>query len=153
VKKILKDEVFVGGDYNTGFLNGFLDRIDVKALTEEIEHAAGEDTSVVSLDALRIEGSDEIKVLSAQAGVFYLTPSPAEPDFVKVGDVIDTNSTLCLLEAMKLFTAINLNGYGKDGTELYPSDTKYEVVRVVPVSGQAVNRGDLLFVIKPSKEA
>ena len=149
VKRILKDEVFVGGDYNTGFLNGFLDRIDVKALIWDIEQAAGEDTSVLNLDVLRIEGTDEIKVLSSQAGVFYLTPSPAEPDFVKVGDVVTTDSTLCLLEAMKLFSALNLNAYGKDGQELYPSDKKYELVRIVPVSGQAVNRGDLLFVIKP----
>jgi biotin carboxyl carrier protein len=103
----------------------------------------------VTLDALKIDGSEEIKVLSSQAGVFYATPSPSEPDFAPVGTKIGTKGTLCLLEAMKLFSPITLESYGKDGVGLYP-EGDYEVVRVVPNSGQAVNKGDLLFVIKPS---
>jgi acetyl/propionyl-CoA carboxylase alpha subunit/acetyl-CoA carboxylase carboxyltransferase component len=148
VKKILKDKTFIKGVYDTNFLKGFLGRIDAKALIEEIESAAGEDTCAVNLDSLKIEGSDEIKVLSAQAGIFYLTPSPSEPEFVHVGKVIGIEDTLCLMEAMKLFSAITLGSFGKEDHPLYPAG-QYEVVRVVPVSGQAVNRGDLLFVIKP----
>jgi len=34
-------------------------------------------------------------------GVFYRTPSPGEPEFVRPGDVIDVYRTLCLMEAMK----------------------------------------------------
>lgn len=152
VKKILKDEVFVGGDYDTTFLTHFLDRVDIKALIDEIEAAAGEDTSVLDLDTLRIEGTDEIKVLSSQAGVFYLTPSPTEPEFVSENAIVDVDQTLCLLEAMKLFNATSLASYARDDQELYPSTQKYQVVRIVPVNGQAVNKGDLLFVIKPVSE-
>jgi acetyl/propionyl-CoA carboxylase alpha subunit/acetyl-CoA carboxylase alpha subunit len=148
VKKILKDDVFLNGDYDTNFLGGFFERIDIKELVDEIESSAGEDSSVVTLDALKIEGSDEIKILSPQAGVFYATPSPSEPDFAPVGGSVGVTDTLCLLEAMKLFSPITLESFGKDGVALYPVGD-YEVVRVVPSSGQAVNKGDLLFVIKP----
>lgn len=149
VKKILKDEKFLSGEYDTNFLGGFLERTDIPSLIKEIEDAAGEDASAMDIESLKIEGSDEIKVLSSQAGVFYLTPSPTEPEFAKEGDVLGVDDTLCLLEAMKLFSAVNLRSYAKDGVDLYDPDQRYEIVRVVPVSGQAVNRGDLLFVIRP----
>jgi len=149
VKKILKDEKFLSGEYDTNFLQGFLERTDVPVLIKEIEQAAGEDATAMDFEMLKIEGSDEIKVLSSQAGVFYLTPSPAEPEFTKEGDIIGVDDTLCLLEAMKLFSALNLRSYAKDGVDLYDAKMSYEVVRVVPMTGQAVNRGDLLFVIRP----
>jgi len=145
--KIMKDEAFLSGDYDTNFLQGFFARVDQQALIKEIEAGSGEGSNQIDISNLTIEGSDEIKVLSPQAGVFYLTSSPSEPEFVKVGEELDLEKTLCLLEAMKLFTSLNLAAFNKD-QELY-SNRKYTLVRTVPVSGQAVNKGDLLFVIKP----
>ena len=60
--------------------------LDADALIEEIEKEAGKDSSVVSLEALAIEGSDELKVLSPSTGIFYITPSPSEPEYVAVGE-------------------------------------------------------------------
>ena len=147
LRKIIKDDIFIKGDYDTNYLEGFFQRTDHEALIKEIEEASGENQGGIDISNLQIEGSDEIKVLSPQAGVFYLSPSPAEPDFVKVGDEVNLEQTLCLLEAMKLFTSLNLTTFNKDHA-LY-SSASYTLVRTVPVSGQAVNKGDLLFVLKP----
>lgn len=48
---------------------------------------------------------------------------------------------------MKLFSPLSLKNCNPGG-DFYDSDKNYEVVKVIPTPGQAVNKGDLLFVIK-----
>jgi acetyl/propionyl-CoA carboxylase alpha subunit len=147
LKLILTDEVFRSGEYDTGYLPKFFERTDLKKMIKDTEKVSGTAGQTLDKGAIEIEGSDELKVLAQGAGIFYLTPSPADPEFVSEGDVIDVEQTMCLVEAMKLFRPINLAFYG----ELYADHDKYEVVRIGPATGQAVNKGDLLFVIKPAK--
>jgi acetyl-CoA carboxylase biotin carboxyl carrier protein len=45
-------------------------------------------------------------VRSPSFGVFHSTPAPDAPPFVTVGAAVDEGQTLCLIEAMKVFTAI-----------------------------------------------
>ena len=149
IKKILKDETFRKGRYDTGYLPEFLSRIDAPVLIREIEEASGQVGVTLDLEMLKIEGSDELKVLSPSTGVFYRTPSPSEPEYVNVGDVISTEDVLCQLEAMKMFTPLNLNNFAAEDGEVYSSGLKYHVTRINLNSGQQVNVGDLLFVIKP----
>lgn len=153
IRKILDDEVFIKGEYDTGYLPEFLSRIDAEALVREIEAASGATGAGLSLEMLQIEDSDELKVLSPSTGVFYRTPSPSEPEYVNEGDVIGTEDTLCQLEAMKMFTPVNLNSFAGDSGELYQSSLKYEITRINITSGQQVNEGDLLFVIRPVEAA
>ncbi|MFT4712386.1 MAG: acetyl/propionyl-CoA carboxylase alpha subunit [Candidatus Azotimanducaceae bacterium] len=149
IKRILKDDEFLNGIYDTGFLPAFLERTDVPALIAETEDASGIESRGIDLEMLRIEGSNELKVLSPSTGVFYRTPSPTEPEYVNVGDVIDIETVICQLEAMKMFTPVNLNTFSSDDGEVYDSNQKYEVTRINLGTGQQVNEGDLLFVIKP----
>lgn len=149
IKRILKDETFRGGVYDTGFLPKFLAGIDAKALIHEIESNSGIVEQKLDIKALKIPESNEIKVVSPSTGIFYLTPNPAEPAFVKVGGRINTKQTMCLLEAMKLFTPVTLESFNSETGEIYPSDIEYEVTRVNKTTGQQVNVGDLLFVIRP----
>ncbi len=149
VKRILKDQEFIDGQYDTGYLPKFLKRINANDLIDEIEEASGTAGTEIDLEMLRIEGSDELKVLSPSTGVFYLTPSPSEPEYVQVGDEVTTGDTLCQLEAMKVFTPLNLNTFAGDSGEVYSSAQTYEVTRINVSSGQQVNEGDLLFVIRP----
>jgi biotin carboxyl carrier protein len=102
------------------------------------------------MEALRITGTNELRLPAPSAGVFYRTPSPGDPEFVRPGDVIDVYRTLCLLEAMKTFSTLNLSTFRTNDTPLFPAGTFFEIVRVVPENGQAVNRDDLLFVIRPA---
>jgi len=149
IKRVLKDEVFLSGDYDTTFLANFLERTDVPSLIEDIERVSGSSADVIDLDMLRIENSQELKVLSPSSGVFFRTPSPSEPEYVSVGDQVTVGDTLCVLEAMKMFTSCSLNSFSSSQGELYPSLTQYRVNRINVSNGQQVNEGDLLFVIQP----
>ena len=57
--------------------------------------------------------------------------------------------TLCLLEVMKMFQPLSLSSFNKSGTEVYPANTGYVVTHAKGVDGQQVNKGDLLFVVRP----
>ena len=147
LKRILSDKTFVDGEYDTGYLPAFLRSIDAEQLVTEMAYT-GVDSSGTSLDSLRIEGTQELKVLAPMTGIYYATPAPTEPDYVSVGDRIKLSAILCQIEAMKLFSQISLSSVLGAG-EIFMADQTYEVVRLNQVNGAQVNSGDLLFVIRP----
>jgi acetyl/propionyl-CoA carboxylase alpha subunit len=149
LKRVLTDSVFRDGVYDTTYLPRFLERIDADALIREIDEAAGKAGTGIDRNAIRIEGSEELKVLSPSTGIFYSTPTPAEPDYVSVGDRIGVDDVLCQLEAMKIFTPLALEDFNGPDGDLYPANQRYEVTRINNISGQQVNVGDLLFVVRP----
>ena len=51
-------------------------------------------------------------VTSPMVGTFYTSPAPGEPPFVKVGDEVAANQTLCIVEAMKLMNEITAEEMG-----------------------------------------
>ncbi|MBX3706458.1 MAG: ATP-grasp domain-containing protein [Pseudomonadales bacterium] len=146
--RILSDSVFRDGVYDTNYLPEFLARTDAQALIRDIEAAAGEMSGGIDRDAIRIDGSNELKVLAPATAIFYTTPTPTEPDYVAVGDRISVRHTLCQLEAMKIFTPLKLADFNTE-FELYESEREYEVTRINMATGQQVNVGDLLFVVRP----
>ncbi len=147
LKRVLRDDVFNAGVYDTGYLPEFLTRTDTDALIAEIEASAGEVRGAIDRDAIRIEGSDELKVLSPATAIFYTTPTPTEPEYVLVGDRVRVTDTLGQLEAMKMFTPLRLADFNTDAV-LYDPEREYEVTRINMAAGQQVNVGDLLFVVK-----
>lgn len=151
LQRILADDQFVNGEYDTGYLPAFLKRIDTQALIEDIKASAGETGNKITAEALKIEGSDEIKVLAPASCIFYGAPSPTEPPYVREGDMVTVDQTLCLMEAMKMFTPLSLKALNTQGMELYSAKQKYQVVRIHNSEGQQVNQGDLLFVLRPVK--
>ncbi len=148
LRKILADEVFLAGVYDTNYLPELLQRTDIDGLIEAIELGSGAADSGIDLDSLRIEASDELKVLAPATAIFYSTPSPSEPEYVSVGDEIALDHTLCQLEAMKIFSPLCLADFNADG-DLYDPSKRYQVTRINMSNGQQVNVGDLLFVVKP----
>lgn len=149
LKRVLDDKVFQEGVYDTTYLPQFLARIDLDALIADIENAAELHANAVDAGALKIEGSDELKVLSPSTSIFYGSSAPTEPPFVKEGDIIDVEQTLCLMEAMKMFTPLSLKQFNHGDSQLYPASKKYKITRIMNSDGQQVNQGDLLFVVKP----
>ena len=150
VKRVLRDPTFLAGDYDTDYLPEFLANEDVDSLIEEIDDTAGTQAGAIGSDAIRIENSVELRVLSPSAGIFFATPSPAEPEYVQPGQRIGLDDILCQLEAFKIFTPLRLNDYNSDDNGLY-REAEYEVTHVNVTSGQQVNAGDLLFVVKPAE--
>ena len=149
LKRILDDSIFQLGDYDTTYLPQFLARTDGDDLIAEMESSSELNNNQVDAKTLEIEGSDEIKVLSPSTCIFYGSASPTEPPFAKEGDVIGIDQTICLMEAMKMFTPLSLKHFNTNGNELYPTNTRYRITRILNSDGQQVNQGDLLFVMKP----
>ncbi|NKF49286.1 ATP-grasp domain-containing protein [Shewanella sp. WXL01] len=147
LKRILADGTFNEGVYDTNYLPRLMAEIDADALIEEMEAAA--ETEAVDTESLRVGESNELKVLAQGAGIFYTSPAPGEADFVKEGDVVTVDQTLALTEAMKMFSQVSLAGFNRKDAELYPSDKKYRIERILNSNGQQVSQGDLLFVISP----
>ncbi len=75
------------------------------------------------------------EVKSPMVGVLYLSPSPEEANYVKVGDIVKEGDVLCLIEAMKTFNQIKAPFGG--------------IIREILVeSGSAVEFDEPLFVIE-----
>lgn len=81
------------------------------------------------------EPADEkhIKIItSPMVGTFYASSSPDSPAFVKVGDSISADSTVCIIEAMKVFNEI-------------PAEVSGKVVAVLVENEDPVEFGQPLF--------
>jgi acetyl/propionyl-CoA carboxylase alpha subunit len=148
--RVLADDAFIAGRYDTNYLTELLKGVDAEALQREFEASAGVSTSGFNADTIRIDGSDELKVLAPSTGIFYITPSPSDPEYVSVGDLVDVRHTLGQMEAMKIFTPLSLRDFNNGDDALYPDDQSYEVTRINMANGQQVNAGDLLFVVRPT---
>ena len=74
---------------------------------------------------------------SPMVGTFYATPGPDKAPFVTVGSKIGPDTTVCLIEAMKIFNEIK-------------AETSGTVEEVLVKSGQPVEFGQPLYRIRPS---
>lgn len=73
-------------------------------------------------------------VTSPMVGTFYSCPAPGKPSFVKVGDVVNEQTIVCIVEAMKVMNEVKA---GVSGTvaEVYvengkPVDFGMRLIRV-----------------------
>ncbi|MFI5157076.1 MAG: acetyl-CoA carboxylase biotin carboxyl carrier protein [Chitinophagales bacterium] len=76
-------------------------------------------------------------VTSPMVGTFYAAPSPTDPIFVKVGDKVEKNTVVCIIEAMKVMNEIKANVSGT-------------LVEILMEPGQPVEFGTKLFRIVES---
>ena len=51
-------------------------------------------------------------VTSPMVGTYYSSPSPDSPPFVKVGDRVDENTIVCIIEAMKVMNEVKAGASG-----------------------------------------
>lgn len=51
-------------------------------------------------------------ITSPMVGTYYTTPSPDDPQFVKVGDKVEKNTVVCIIEAMKVMNEVKANVAG-----------------------------------------
>lgn len=76
------------------------------------------------------------RIESPMVGTFYAQPNPDADAFVRVGDRVTADTIVCLVEAMKIFNEIKAECSGT-------------IHKVVPASGDAVEFGEPLFLVKP----
>ncbi len=98
--------------------------------------SAATQTTVESAEV--IEDSEESKytvVRSPMVGTFYRAPSPTSPPFVDVGKNVNADTTLCIVEAMKVMNEIKAETSGK-------------VVKILVENAQPVEEGQAMFYIE-----
>ena len=69
-------------------------------------------------------------------GSFYATPKPGEPPFVRLGDRVEADTVVCIIEVMKLMNSV-VAGVAGIVTAVHASD------------GDLVEHGQALFTIQP----
>lgn len=78
-----------------------------------------------------------IGVTAPNLGTFYRAPKPGAQPYVEIGQEVQADTEVCLIEVMKLFTPVSAGTAG--------------VVREVCIDdGQMVEFGQLLVVIEPA---
>ncbi|NLP57708.1 acetyl-CoA carboxylase biotin carboxyl carrier protein [Lutibacter sp. B1] len=87
--------------------------------------------------ASKDENSKYIEIKSPIIGTFYRKPSPDKPVFVEVGDTVNKDTVVCIVEAMKLFNEIESEVSGK-------------IVKILVEDGTPVEFGQPLFLVDPS---
>ncbi|KZE79198.1 hypothetical protein AV654_17125 [Paenibacillus elgii] len=77
-----------------------------------------------------------IEIVAPTVGTFYASAEQGAAPYVQVGDKVTPEKVVCVLEAMKLFTEVSAKVSG-------------EIVEIAAESGQFVEYGQPLFIIKP----
>lgn len=58
-------------------------------------------------------------VTSPMVGTYYCCPAPEHPPFIKVGDQIDEDTVVCIVEAMKVMNEVKAGVTGKVAEVLF----------------------------------
>jgi len=77
------------------------------------------------------------QIVSPMVGTFYLSPSPDSPAYVTVGQEVQEDTVVCIVEAMKVMNEIK-------------AETRGVIVEVLAQNGKPVEFGKPLFAIRPA---
>jgi acetyl-CoA carboxylase biotin carboxyl carrier protein len=75
-------------------------------------------------------------IRSPMVGTFYGAANPDSPAFVKVGDHVGPDTTVCIIEAMKVFNEI-------------PAECAGRVAAIMAKNGDAIEFNQPLFRVDP----
>jgi acetyl-CoA carboxylase biotin carboxyl carrier protein len=76
------------------------------------------------------------QIKSPMVGTFYSSPSPDAKPFVQVGAVVNEETDVCVIEAMKVFNNIK-------------AEVRGTIAKVLVENGKTVEFGTVLFLVKP----
>ena len=95
------------------------------------------ETPAAPLEKKPVSFSENLHVVrSPMVGTFYRSPMPGEPPFVEVGQEVEPDTIVCIIEVMKLMNSIEA---GVRGT----------VREIVVANAGAVEAGEALMAIEP----
>lgn len=78
--------------------------------------------------------TDLYQINSPMVGTFYNSSSPTEDPYVKIGQEVNENTIVCMVEAMKLFNEIE-------------SEVKGQIEDILVENGELVEYGQPLFLV------
>jgi len=102
-----------------------------------VAHAAPAPTALAAPVAAAPAAVEEVgpAIHSPMVGTFYRASAPGEPLLVNVGDSVDENTTVCIIEAMKVMNEIK-------------AETRGTIARLLVEDGKPVQYGQPLFQLK-----
>lgn len=109
-------------------------QIGVPAMTS-VPMPAPADPVAANIDPAET-GQGLISIESPIVGTFYQASSPDSEPYVKVGDNVDADTVVCIIEAMKVMNEIK-------------AETNGVVVEVCCKDGEAIEFGQVLFKVRP----
>jgi acetyl-CoA carboxylase biotin carboxyl carrier protein len=83
------------------------------------------------------QASGTVAIKSPMVGTFYRSANPDSPPYVDVGDSVGRDTTVCIIEAMKVFNEIK-------------AEIEGTIVELLVENGQSVEYGQPLFLVKPA---
>jgi acetyl-CoA carboxylase biotin carboxyl carrier protein len=98
--------------------------------------AAAAATPPAAQEPAAIAASNYLTIKSPMIGTFYRSAGPDKPLFVNVGDEVKAGSTVCIIEAMKLFNEIE-------------SEVSGRIVKVLVDNSSPVEYDQPLFLVEP----
>lgn len=78
--------------------------------------------------------NDLYQINSPMVGTFYNSSSPTEDPYVKIGQEVNENTIVCMVEAMKLFNEIE-------------SEVRGQIEDILVENGELVEYGQPLFLV------
>jgi len=81
---------------------------------------------------------DCTEIPSPMVGTFYRAGSPDADPYVKIGDVVEPETIICIIEAMKVMNEVKAEMQG-------------EIVDILVENGDVIEFGQPLFLIRPTK--
>ena len=91
--------------------------------------------TAVTVPTTPTQPANRIALESPMVGVFYRSPSPEDPPFVTVGDLVRIGQAVGLIEAMKVYSEV-------------PSEVAGRVVEMPVESGKLVQQGQALLYLE-----
>ncbi|MCR9215639.1 acetyl-CoA carboxylase biotin carboxyl carrier protein [Phycisphaerales bacterium ac7] len=83
------------------------------------------------------EDAGLVPIISPMVGTFYSSPDPESPAYISVGDNVSQETTVCIVEAMKVFSEIKAECSGK-------------IAKILVKNAEPVEYGQPLFLVRPS---
>ena len=82
-------------------------------------------------------GESHHAITAPMVGTFYIAPAPDQDPYVEVGNRVNPDSVVCILEAMKVMNEIKAECSG-------------EIIKICVKNGEAVEYGQELLHVRPS---
>jgi acetyl-CoA carboxylase biotin carboxyl carrier protein len=101
-----------------------------------IDADSADGTAAAPQNADAVVAQPELHIIKSPiVGTFYSAPSPTSEPFVRIGDHINQETVVCIIEAMKLMNEIQAEVSG-------------DIVKIYVENGQPVEYGQALFGIE-----
>ena len=93
--------------------------------------------ATVASSAVPAANSGEIDIKSPMIGTFYRSPSPESSSYIEVGAEVNSDTVVCIIEAMKVMNEIK-------------AEVKGVITQILVENGKPVEFGQPLFKVRPA---